>query len=174
MFDPSNALKYSIDSALAIPSILGICRYESYLITIANDRVKYNDPITNKMVVETRLLVSDGYRCYAPGYYLNPMLKQNNGENVVLSNGQLTSNQLLLGPLVFPYCFNGCNYGIDPLSFQPAGQATNNVQIYIQIRGVGLSPKGNIFQVKEVKIDGMTTLSYYLELEATLTAPNLT
>lgn len=173
MIDPASIYRYQMDQALALPSILGVSQYQSYLITITNDQISSSDPSNQKVVVETRLTVADGYRCNVPGFYLNPMVKQMQGEQIVLSNGQLTNNLLLLGPFVFPYCWRGCSFGTDPQIFQPASHKTSNIQVYLQIKGLGLSPKGNFFEIKEIKIDDMSNLSYQLVLEATKTRPQL-
>ena len=126
------------------------------------------------LLLTTRLLMADGYRNYSAGDgYLNPMVKQEHGENVVLSNGQLTNNIIYLGPLVLPYILNGVCGGIDPKLFQPALNKNNNIQIYIQLRGQALSPKGNYFQVKELKISDMGGISYIVVLEATNTNPDV-
>lgn len=173
-YDPAHALRAAMDEGLAIPSIMGVSEYQSYLIIITNDQINSDDSSNNKVVVTSRLTVADGYRCWAPrDGYLNPMLKQMAGEQITISNGQLTNNLLVLGPLVFPYEICCETRGTDPQRFQTVSYQSNNTQIYIQIKGLGLSPLGNFFQVKEIKIDDMGSLSYHVLLEATVTVPNL-
>jgi hypothetical protein len=174
-FDSSQALKYAEDNALAVPSILGIKAYPTYLITVYNDDIGFGDSDSGKSVTAQRLTLADGYRSYAAGDgYLNPIIKQLDGSQVILSNGMLTSNTLVLGPLVFPYDMAGITGGIDATLFQPASGSANNKQIYIWIQGVGLAPNGNFFEVKEVIIKNMTNLTYKLLLVAVGDLPDLT
>jgi hypothetical protein len=166
-FDASAAFKYQMDYMLAIPSILGVAQYKVYLVQVVNDQIDFNDTAASRVVSSTRLLVADGYRDYAtPDGYLNPTIQQEFGAQLVLSNGQFVDAVLLLGPLVFPYTANGFSGGIDPLILQPAIGSNNNIQIYIQIQGLGLNPKGNFFDVKEIRIADMGNLSYYAVLSA--------
>lgn len=174
-FDASEAFKYSEDFMLAFTSIIGRTPYQIFLITITNDQIDINDVNTGRVVTEQRILIADGYRSYAAGDgYLNPIVKQLSGEQLVLSNGQLTANQLMLGPIVFPYTANGFSGGTDAALFQPPLGSNSNTQIYVQIRGPGLSPKGNFFEVKQVVLKNMAAFSYKLLLEATSSNPALT
>ena len=174
-FDASQAFKYAEDFSLAMASIIGRCPFSIYLITITNDQIDINDTNNARVITEQRLLYADGYRNYAAGDgYLNPIIKQLSGEQLILSNGQLTANQLLLGPLVFPYTWNNFSGGIDSVLFQPPIGSNNNTQIYIQVRGPALSPNGNFFEVKQVVLKNMAAFSYRLLLEATSSNPALT
>jgi hypothetical protein len=174
-FDASHAFKYAEDFMLAFTSIIGRSPYHSYLITITNDQVDINDVNTGRVVTQQRLLIADGYRDYAAGDgYLNPIIKQINGEQLVLSNGQLTANQIMLGPIVFPYNWNNFAGGTDSALFQPPLGSNSNTQIYVQLRGPGLSPNGNFFEVKQVVLKNMAAFSYRLLLEATSSNPALT
>jgi hypothetical protein len=173
-FDASQAFRYAMDFTLAQTSVLGVTPYQVYLIQIDNDLVNFDDTTTNKQVTTTRILIADGYRNYAAlDGYLNPIVTQENGENLVLSNGQIVANTIVVGPIVFPYTQNGFSGGTDAQIFQPPIGTNNNLQIYLQIQGVALSPSGNFFQVKEMKIAGMSGLSYQLVCTATVTNPNI-
>ena len=174
-FDASQSFKYSEDFMLAFTSIIGRSPYEVFLITITNDQVDINDTNTNRVVTEQRILIADGYRSYAAGDgYLNPIVKQLDGQQLILSNGQLTSNHLMVGPIVFPYVWNNFSGGTDATLFQPPIGSNSNTQIYVQIRGPGLSPNGNFFEVKQVVLKNMAAFSYRLLLEATSSNPALT
>ncbi len=168
-FDASQCMRYAMDFMLAVPSVIGVSEYSIYLINVINDQIGFNDTSINEVITETRLLVADGYRTYAAGDgYLNPCIKQETGQNLVLSNGQLTTNKLILGPLVFPYTCNNFSGGLDSMIFQPPVGTNSNQQIFIQIRGNALSPNGNYFDVEEINIADMGGLSYYLVLKANL------
>jgi hypothetical protein len=166
-FDASNAFKYSTDFVLAYASIVGVSPYEAYLVEITNDQIAFNDTSSGRVVSSTRILLADGYRSYAAGDgYLDALIVQEYGQQLVLSNGQLTTNILLLGPLVFPYTENGFSGGFDSTLFQPAIASNNNIQIYVQIQGPGLSPKKNFFEVKEIRLVDMSGISYLAVLSA--------
>ena len=172
-FDASQALRYAMDFGLAVPSIVGVSEYAVYLVTIANDQVDINDTDNNRVVYTSRITVADGYRNYAAGDgFLNPIIAQENSEQLIISNGQLTSDKLLLGPLVFPYTLNSFSGGTDPIVFQPPLNNVSNLQVYIQIQGAGLSLSGNFFTVSSVKIDDMSGLSYYVGLKSSLLQVN--
>jgi hypothetical protein len=173
-FDASQAFRYAMDFGLANASIVGVAEYNVYLITVVNDVIGFGDSNTSLATTAQRIVIADGYRSYAGGDgYLNPIIQQNNGQNIVLSNGLITANTLTLGPIVLTYFANNFAGGIDPVNFQPATGTNNNTQIYIQIGGPGLSPTGNFFQIKEVIINGMSNLSYQLLLIATADKPDL-
>jgi hypothetical protein len=168
-FDASQSFRYSEDFTLAIPSILGVAPYQVWLVNIINDQISFNQ--TNSLRVETRkrILVADGYRSYAPNDgYLNPMIEQLDNRTIVISNGQLDADTLLLGPIVFPYILNGFSGGIDPLStFQPPRSINSNQQIYIQILGNGLATTGNYFRVDTILLkESLFQLSYRVLLKS--------
>lgn len=168
-FDSSQAFRYSADQMLAVPSILGVATYQSFITLITNDQVDINDTDTSRLVTSTRLLIADGYRVYAgtSDGYLNPELHQEKGEQLIISNGKLTANRLILGPLAFPYSLNGLSSGIDPQLFQPAiGSNNNNISLYVQIKGIGLNPNTNFFTVEEIILDDMANLLYRVVLKS--------
>lgn len=168
-FDASQAFKYSMDFVLAYTSIIGVTPYQVYVVQIKNDQIDINDTDSARIVSSTRITVADGYRSYAaPDGYLNPILAQDKtkGEQLIISNGKLTANRLLLGPLVFSYTANNFSGGIDPQLFQPAIGSNNNLTVYVQIQGPGLSPTGNFFTIDEIAIDSMSGLSYQVILKS--------
>jgi hypothetical protein len=163
-----------MDFTLAIPAIIGVAPYSIFVVTIANDQVDINDVATNRQVTETRILLADGYRDYAGGDgYLNPFIVQSEGNQLVLSHGQLTANTLKMGPLVPPYFWNDFAGGTDSAVFQPSIGSNNNLQVFVQIRGHELTLNGNFFEVKEIVIDTLMGLSYHVMLEATASNPLL-
>lgn len=171
--DPTQNLRYALDfGAGPVTSIVGITQYQVWLINVTNDPIGFDDASNQRSVTQTRLTVADGYRTYAVGDgYLNPRVRQVDGEQLLISNGQITAQKLMLGPFVFPYTVNGFSGGIDPVKFQPAIGNTNSTEIYIQLRGPALSPKSNFFEVKKIVLLGMNNIAYRLELEATLQNP---
>ena len=155
-----------MDFTLAQTSVVGVTPYEVFLVEITNDQVSFDATDASRIVDETRILIADGYRSYAAlDGYLNPIVRQENGENLFLSAGQLTSDMIAVGPIVFPYFWNNFSGGTDAQIFQPPANSTN-IQVYIQIRGVALSPSGNFFDVKQMQISDMGGLSYKLICQA--------
>ena len=171
-FDASQAFRYSADQMLAVPSVLGVAVYQVYSVIITNDQVDFGDTSVNRIVSKTRIVIADGYRSYAgtPDGYLNPLVKQPDGQTMVLANGQLSTNELLVGPLVFPYSLNGLTAGYDPLvTFQPPLVANSNTQTYLQIQGIGLSSTSNFFKIREIALGKGydSNILYRLVVEAT-------
>lgn len=167
-FDASQALRYAADQALAVPSIVGVSPYAVYLVTITNDQVQFNDTGSSRAVLTERILVADGFRSYAAlDGYLNPLITQMNGEALIISGGQILATNLVMGPLVAPYSYNSFVGGTDPQLFQPLQGSTANTQVFVQIKGTGLSPKGNWFAIKWVELDALRGLTFKVILEST-------
>ena len=159
-YDPSQYLRQSVDSILALPNMIGAAQYQVYLVQVSKDQISFDDVSAARTVAKTRITVADGYRANAPqDGYLNPVLKHQSGEQLVLSNGQLTNNLIIMGPLVFPYATATMTGGLDPTLFQPA-TSNINIQTFIQIAGSGLSPKGNFFDIKEIILEVMSNITY--------------
>ena len=166
-FDASNAFKYQTDFMLAFPSIVGASPYSAYLVEITNDQIAFDDTSGGRLVSSLRITVADGYRDYAAGDgYLDPLIVQEFGQQLIISQGQLSSSIVLLGPLVFPYTENGFSGGFDSNLFQPLITTNNNIQVYVQIQGPGLSVKKNLFEVKEIRLVDMSGIAYLLVLSA--------
>jgi hypothetical protein len=167
-FDASQALRYSKDQVLAIPSILGVSEYAIWLYQTVNAPVSFSDVGQGTPNAPIRITVADGYRSYAAGDgYLNPMLEQEGTQTLVMVNGQLTAENLRLGPIVFPYTFLQFTGGIDPLLFQPPRGNNKHITSYIQVLGTGLATSGNYFVCKSIILDsGMSNISYQVELVA--------
>lgn len=175
-FDSSQALRYSFDFVSAYQSILGLAPFKIYLTKIVNDHIAFNDPDNTAVRTDTRLLIADGYRTYSgtSDGYLNPPLKQRYGQQIIISAGALTNNELVLGPLTLPYTMFGTSGGIDPNLFQTFNTGNNNTQLFVWIQGPGLnSTNGNYFSIKEVIIEPMVNICYSVLLEATANAPDL-
>jgi hypothetical protein len=174
----ANALKYAEDMTNVVDCLLAQNRKKVNLVNIISDQINYNDTTTNKTVIITRIVIADGYRSYAPpDGYLNPRVELAKSVGILVSsNGQLTDNMFVVGSLVFPYTLNGFSGGLDPIVFQPASERASNIQTYLQIFGLGLSPTGNFFQIKEILLSGkgiQEGISYKLLIEATSTNPLL-
>jgi len=173
----SDSLKYAEDMTNAVDCLLAQNRKQINYVAITNDAINYDDTNINKTTIISRLTIADGYRSYAPyDGYLNPGFEQISAENTVLSAGQLTDNLFLIGPFVFPYELNGVSGGVDPYLFQPSIGSNNNIQIYLQIFGLGLSPQGNFYKIKEIKLSGkgiQAGISYKLLIQSTQSNPLL-
>lgn len=166
-FDASQAFRYSMDFMLAQTSVLAVTPNSVYIVEVTNDQIGFNDTSAARITKETRVLIADGYRSYAAGDgYLNPIIEEPSGQSLVLSAGQLLNQTLQLGPIVFPYNWNNFAGGTDSNLFYPLVGSNKNVQIYVQIRGVGLALNSNFYDVDHMKIADMGGLSYYLMLNA--------
>ena len=171
-FDASQALKFSTDYTIAIPSILGVAEYPVYLVNITNGIVSHNDVGASRVRTDTRILVADGYRAYAAqDGYLNPVVKvipKVENQTIILAGASLTGLEVMLGPLVFPYSLplTGQSGGFDPSLFQPGNNSNNlNTQIYVHIFGLGLNKAvGNYFKVSEIVLQGMSNICYKVRL----------
>src|SRR5271166_3804021 len=102
--DITNGIRNYIDLADGVVASLGLAPYAIYLTQIVNDHVAYNDPDGYAVRTDTRITVKSCYCncCGADGYdgYLNPPIRQKEGQQLVISNGALTANEFILGPLV--------------------------------------------------------------------------
>jgi hypothetical protein len=162
-------IRLSVDNGLGIIARKGLSPYQCYLTKIVNDQISFNDVETNAVRTDTRITVSTGYEAWIePDGYMNPGVSQLSEEQLFLSAGALSSNEIWLGPLVMPYHTSfGVSGGTDPNLFQPVIGSNNNVQIYIWIKGFGLnSANGNYFAVKKIASGPMHGLGFYLVLTA--------
>jgi hypothetical protein len=167
--DASDPIRLANDYALLGRVMLGECPYAVWLYQITNDQISFADLPANPTITKTRLTVCEGYLSFAPGDgYLNPPVSQLTGEQLVLSGGALTDNIVKLGPLVFPYV-SGQGGGINPQIFQ--NTSPNNEQLYIQLTGPSLNANGNYFVVKQLVIESMNNIRYWVLLQATSSTP---
>ena len=173
----SGALSFSDDMANAADVLLSENTKQVFVITVSNDQVAYNDTSSSRVVSSQRITIADGYRPFVYQEdtpfdgYLYPCVRQLSPSEVkVISNGQLSSNMFLLGPIQFPYTLGSFSGGLDPLAtFQPTIGGSNNLQIYVQLFGVGLPSTTNYFDVKEIVLTGKGInpgLSYKVLLES--------
>jgi hypothetical protein len=159
--NPQNAFRLAEDQCNKVDCLLGLNPYAIYVLTIENDEVSFDDP-TNIRVVNPpqRIVLADGYLPSAPyDGYLNPRVVQTSSSVSVLAGGQLSANYISIGPLCYPYTNGyGLSGGYDPLStFQASttlpGQ--NNLQVWLQIVGIGLSSTANSFyRVISIRLSG--------------------
>jgi hypothetical protein len=158
----SGALSFAEDMANAADVLLSENTKPIYAVTITNDQIAYNDTSASRVVSKERITIADGYRPFVSQQetpfdgYLYPCVRQLSPSEVrVLSNGQLSENMFLIGPILFPYTLGSFSGGLDPLAtFQPTIGSNNNLQMYVQIFGVGLPNTTNYFSVKEIVLTG--------------------
>lgn len=172
-FDPSQAFRYQTDAMLAQPSILGVAPYICNLVTKTGAQRSVGQTSGLGTITTTRLLVGamfDGYFSFAPNDgYLNPLVRDVNGEVAILSAQTLTEMEWMLGPLVFPYQAtdiygNAITGGTDANLFFPS---TPEINVYIQLLGPGLNPTyGAYFKVQEVVLSKAFNVSYKLRMIA--------
>lgn len=171
VYDPTDAIRYSIDfGALATLNVLGFTQNAVYVCDITDDQLAFGDTGTSRIINVQRLLVADGYRSYAVGSggdgYLNPMVRQINGQQVILSGGLITNQELVIGPICLSYNYNGFAGGVSTQLFQNNNSTDDNVSTYIHIMGRGLNPAGNYFAVKQIILEGMHNLTFKVLLDS--------
>jgi len=177
-FDSTPAMRYSVDyGALATVSIVGFNRYQVFLVSSTDPPIDL-DTLNNSIPTLTsqRITVADGYRPWiVPGDgYMYPMVKETSTNELLASGQVLSVRQVLMGPLVLPYTYNSpfafesITGGIDPSFFAPF---TN---YWVQIIGEGLMGghgNGAFYDIKEIRLQAMKILTYYVVLESTSSSP---
>lgn len=176
-----SALRFAEDYANAVDALLQETPYHTFLTIVNNSYVGIESlGNTTPSRTDLRITIADGYRSYLVQQgqddgYLYPQIEQISGLQNFASEGVLTSNVLVLGPLVLPYTLiNGITGGTDPAQFQPSiGDPINNVSYWIWLVGPGInnSDNGNYYDIKEMKIDAMNNINYYLVLQAAQKPP---
>jgi hypothetical protein len=178
----TSALSYAEDFTNAVDCIISENTKSVYVVSIVNDQIGYDDSGASVVASTTRITIADGYRAYLASEdtpfdgYLNPGMRQlSRSEVKFLSNGQLTTNMFLVGPICFPYTYNSFSGGLDPLAvFQPPIGSNSNLQVYLQIFGTGLPETNNFFAIKDIVLTGkgiQEGISYKLLVEACLVNP---
>ena len=157
----TNSLRFCEDFTNAVDCLLSQNQKPTYIIYVSGDVTNFNDPVNQKVIVRSRLTIADGYRAWTASQihgldgYLYPRVEQLKGQALVLAGGQLTDKLFTIGSFTLPYVWNTNNYGLDPLStFQPAPNNNNNIEVYIQVFGLGLPNSVNYFKVKDVVLSG--------------------
>lgn len=170
-------LSYSEDQCNAVDVLLSDNTKQVFVVQVLNSQIGYNDTGASKIVNTTRITIADGYRAFVAqddtpfDGYLYPCVRQlSPAETKILANGQLSTNMFLVGPILFPYTYNGNSYGLDPLAtFQPSISGNSNQQMYVQLFGVGLPTTTNLYAVKQIVLTGkgiLPGLSYKVLIEA--------
>ncbi len=175
--DNSDAFRYAMDnSGLVVASVQSIAQYHPWVVQVQTSSISSNQVNSaNRIVLLSRITVGSGYffpdgynPLYAPDDgYCYPMIHQEDNTPLTMENGELNATTVILGPLVYPYCFNNITGGFDPTIFQPRRIAGKTIQNFIQILGPGLSTTGNLFRVAEVRQADLSHLSYKLKLVST-------
>lgn len=160
MTNITDSLRYAEDQCNAVDCIVSQDQKQVYLVQVANDQVGFADTSTNRVMISKRITIADGYRAWTVSQvspydgFLYPRVQQLDSRTAVQSGGQLGRMNVLIGAIVFPYCFNGISGGLDPAIFQPLIGNNNNIQTYIQILGLGLPTNQSYFDIKEVMLTG--------------------
>jgi hypothetical protein len=171
----TDSLRYAEDFTNATDCLLSQNQKAVYVVYMTNDQVAFDDPSTQRTVIQNKITIADGYRAWTAPLispydgFLYPRVRERKANILVQGKDQLTLTQVEVGSLVLPYCFNGCNYGTDPDVFTPGIGKNSNVQVYLRIFGFGLPDTANLYTIKEVKLSGtgiQEGISYKLIAEA--------
>lgn len=135
----TDALRLACDDSLVVAGILGYNKFQTFLVTIntvngvrtrTNYRLLLGDSLNFPRLPFAGAQTADGY--------LNPQVVQVSEKQVWLSNNQLTDKDFALGPLAYPYSYDGVTGGTPLANFDPPVVAINNTAIYLWL----LDPEG--------------------------------
>jgi hypothetical protein len=159
MTNITDSLRYAEDQCNAVDCLLSQDQKPVYVITVTGDTTNFDDTGLTRILTSQRITIADGYRAWTASQitgmdgYLYPRVEELTGQALVLAGGQLTDKLFLIGALVLPYNFNGMVGGLDPLpTFQPTSNA--NIDVYIQVFGLGLPRTVNYYKVKNIVLSG--------------------
>ncbi len=178
MTNPVMALRLAEDYANAVDCILGECQYKVFLATAVNANIDI-DTIGNAPPTPTyqRITIADGYRAYLAvppsDGYLNPQVVEKRTSVLLASQAVFSSKEVYIGPLVLPYTLGTKSGGTDPAIFSPPPNSTN-LQYWINIVGPGIlggDGLGSYYDIKEVKLDAMNNINYFVVITATAESP---
>jgi hypothetical protein len=178
MTNPIQALRLAEDYANAVDVILGECPYRVFLVEAVDASVDL-DTIGNIAPTPSyqRITIADGYRSYlavAPSDgYMYPQVVEKRTSVLLASQAVFSSKEVYIGPLVLPYVLGTKSGGTDPAIFSPPPNSTN-LQYWINITGPGIlggDGLGSYYDIKEVKLDAMNNINYFLVITATASAP---
>ena len=166
-----DTIRAAQDNGFGIVAATELSPYQISIVNITNDQVNFDDVASGKVRVETPLTVGS-----AVGPNLNPhieyLTKFDSNEVSVLAGGALQDIEIMLGPLAFPYDTGFQTGGIDPALFAPARTPASNTQVYVHITGIGFNQtNGNYFKIKEVTLNGMDNIFYYVRLTSISDVP---
>jgi hypothetical protein len=137
---PLDFIKYAADTALTVPSLIGLRNYVMTLtFTTWTGRPGQGAPtITTKTLVNGTSL--DGYA--------NPRFRQVSKQEIVLSGNLLKDQDVVIGPFVFPYDTGlGEAGGTNPDIFSdPIATVGSVTEMYINIAGANLPTGGSNFK----------------------------
>lgn len=157
----SDSLRFAEDICNVNDVLLSQDQKPIFLVTIVNDQINFDSDSTQRIISSQRITIGDGYSLfvsqqYSPyDGYKYPRIQQLSDSVMVLANGQLTDMTILVGSICFPYDFNGIIGGLDPLAtFQPPQGTNSNIEVYLQIFGLGLPTNVNYFKIKEIVLSG--------------------
>jgi hypothetical protein len=161
-----DSVRAAADNGYGVIALKELSAYNIYLTTVSNDVVSFDSNKSSRARSDVRITVGAGV-----GQNLNPHIQyltkaDTNGVSV-LSGGSLTDMEILLGPLALPYNTGYQVGGFDASNFQPTNQSAHT-SIYVHITGFGMNvSNGNYFTVKEIVLNGMDNIFYYVRLKST-------
>jgi hypothetical protein len=129
---PLDAVRYAADVGLSAPAVFP---GRPYVVTL-NQTVWLNVPTGGGPGLGTPTLVNQQVLGYSGA---NPNFRQVTKEEIALSGGLLKDQDVVLGPLVFPYnTYNavtatGATGGIDPLTFSQVANGPS--ELYFNVQG---------------------------------------
>lgn len=140
-------------------------------VYITGDQVQFDDTGASRVVTTQLITIADGYRSYSQGDgFLYPRVNQKSGKVSRLAGAELSHNEVLVGPICFPYQVNTMSGGLDPVAvFQPTVGS-----IHLQITNIGFPSDISFFSIDEVMLTGkgiQEGISYYLKCKGAEYSP---
>ena len=137
---PIEMIRYAADVGLRVPDLLGLRPYHMEIhFTEWAGRPGVGVPTVSTFRL-TNGSVQDGY--------VNPRFRQVTKQEIVLSGNLLQDQDIVIGPLLFPYDTGmGETGGIDPDIFSdPIASVGSVTEMYINITGPNLPAAGNNYK----------------------------
>lgn len=129
---PIEYIRYAADQALSVPNQINLRPYTITLTTItwSGERPGLGTS-------------TDGYTIVRNANLVNVRLRQVSKQEIVLSNGQLKDQDVVIGPIVFPYSTTVGSGGLDPAVFS---SVSTSEELYINITGPNFPSGGSYFK----------------------------
>lgn len=129
---PIEYIRYAADQGLAVPNQINLRPYTITLTTITwtGERPGLGTS-------------TDGYTIVRNALSVNVRLRQVSKQEIVLSGGQLKDQDIVIGPIVFPYSTTIGSGGLDPMVFSTANPSE---ELYINIDGPNYPTGGSYFK----------------------------
>lgn len=156
---PIEYIRYAADQALSVPNQINLRPYTVTISTVTwtGERVGLGTS-------------TDGYTIVSNSNSVNVRFRQVNKQDIVLSGGKLKDQDVVIGPIVFPYTTTIGTGGIDPAIFSPSADGYAS-EVYINVQGPNFPAGGSYF--KKIYDNSERNVMYRVYLRNTAAVPPL-